>query len=73
MKLLGLILSTAALAAVSGFTLPRLQAMSNGNGMPQQQPEQASTQRPGAYSKTSPVLKAAVGLLTGGLNNLVSV
>ena len=68
MKVLGFVLSSmAALGTVSGFTIPRLEAMSR---QPSEQ-QSSSTQRPGAYSKTSPVLKAAVGLLSGGLNNLV--
>jgi len=68
MKLL--VAATAVLAvfpsSYQAFQLPRFPGASS--PPPQQQQEQ---QKPGSYTKTSPVLKAAVGLLTGGLNNVV--
>lgn len=49
------------------FQLPRFPGASS----PSQQQQEHEQQKPGSYTKTSPVLKAAVGLLTGGLNNVV--
>jgi hypothetical protein len=49
------------------FQLPRFPS----SPFQQQQQQQQEQQKPGSYTKTSPVLKAAVGLLTGGLNNVV--
>ena len=68
-----LLVAAAAVLAVfpslsQAFQLPRFPGASS--PPPQQQQEQEQ-QKPGSYTKTSPVLKAAVGLLTGGLNNVV--
>jgi len=68
MKLLVAVTAVLAVfpSSSQAFQLPRFPGASS--PPPQQQQEQ---QKPGSYTKTSPVLKAAVGLLTGGLNNVV--
>jgi len=74
-QLLLLRLLALTVGFVGGFQLPGLPASktpttAQSSVQPQQQP-QPQPPRQGSYSKTNPVLKAAVGLLTNGLNGAV--
>jgi hypothetical protein len=63
------------LESSTAFHLPRFQSVSSSSVRNLQRLKQARREvstKQGSYTKTSPVLKTAVGLLTGGLNNLVN-